>query len=326
MPRDDEPEIVDREEPDLDEPEVSDLDEGGAGDKGKDKGKEGKGGKGKQPDEVRDLRRQLAAERKRREELETSERYWADQARSGGKSADEEDEPNEPAEILDEDDGQDTGDDTADKLTDELSTQGLAALLKRGVMTERTLKQYLKRYDEAKRREMVREIRQAVAAERQKITADAQLVADFPELQKDGSELRTAVAGRLKALRDRSGNPKWTPSDSEFRLLVENEQLKLKVQGNGKHRRRDDEDFEDEGLDREDERERDDEDDEDRDRDRRRRVRAQDGPRSRRGGDFDEDYGTSPLVKDLLRNLQVSEEDFEKSRESMNGGSRRRRR
>jgi hypothetical protein len=109
--------------------------------------------------------KQLEAELQQARE---SERYWAELAKkaaAGGRASDDEEEteaePEEPEEPV-------------EQFLDELSSQGLKALRKRGLLTVNEAKQ------------MIAEV---LEAERAKLMADAELARNYPELMDESSPL-----------------------------------------------------------------------------------------------------------------------------------------
>lgn len=288
----------------LDDVQPGDQPEG-SGDKGAgDKGDGSSKGKGKDQDEVRQLRRELEAERGRRRELEESERHWAEVARRGQQQP----EPDGEDEDEEEEQDPDLSDDSPEKLADEFTTQGLSALVKRGVLTKKEAREII-------RREAAKIAREVVGAERQKMTADAKILNDFPELKDKGSDLWKRTSERLKEAVALDG-PQAAKSAATLYACARAAKAELAAEARQKRQR-------DPDLDDDDFADREDEDVED-ERDRRRRVREQSGDRSRGGrGGFDDDSGTlGPDAREMIRAMGITEEQY---RAFQPNGRRRRR-
>jgi hypothetical protein len=148
---------------------VADPETGDKGDKTTDKG------------ETAELRKQVADQKKRLDELAASERYWADKAKGG---ADAGGDPEDPGEGADDDDGGEAPETpiSPDDFLDELSKTGPAAIEK--ALGKRG---FVRKEDVVK---LATEIaNNVVARERGKITSDARLVSEYPELRDEKSEL-----------------------------------------------------------------------------------------------------------------------------------------
>jgi hypothetical protein len=161
-----------------DPPEQSADDKTG-GKEGGDEGKDKTGGEDFAA-QLKALNDKLTGLEKKNHELAESERYWAEQARAGGRR---EETPEEP-----EDDDDDPGieGDTADKQVEEFSTDGVAALVKRGLLTKKDAR-------EIARKEAERVAKQVVGKAQKQYTADAELATEFPELSDESSELFQAT-------------------------------------------------------------------------------------------------------------------------------------
>lgn len=132
------------------------------------------------------LKRELAEEKE-------AGKYWAGVAR-GGKQSKDEDEDGEP-EVKEKDDEDDDG---PDKLVDEFSTQGIKALVKRGVLTKKAATELIKQ-------EAAKIARGLIKEERQKATTENAVFRDFPELKDPKSELFEATKKEMQLLVDTFG-------------------------------------------------------------------------------------------------------------------------
>jgi len=142
--------------------------------------------KPKDKDDPGELRRRLEASEQRIRELSDSERYWAEQARGRGTVTEEPDE-DEPAPVDEE------PEETPDEFLDRLSKEGKGAIVKAVAKLG-----YLRKEDVAKvAAEVARGI---VSNERGKLTADAKLVSQYPELRDEKSELFQTTAGIYREL------------------------------------------------------------------------------------------------------------------------------
>jgi hypothetical protein len=244
------------------------------GEPGKPKGKDGEDFAAS----VRELRNELKAAKGQIDELRGSERVWFDRYEKlakGGKP--------EPADGADpDDDDPEIADDTPDKLVDEFSAQGVAALVRRGVLTKKAAKELIRREAEKVAREVVG--RATTAA-----VKDSQLFGEFPDLRDTKSELykRTAEVYRemVKDDPDAANSTRaLARAAKEAKLTMRIEQLE---KGGGRG-----------------------------DDDRERRIAAQGGDRGRSGGEFrDDDLG--PEAREVLKAFErygTTEEDYVKER------------
>jgi hypothetical protein len=141
----------------------------------------------KPDDEVSRLREENVSLRRRATESEQSERFWADKAKSGGEQPKRGPQIVEPEVELGDLAGEEQADDeaaqTPEKFLDELNEKGIdaviSALRKRGLVLDKD--QVLQLSAETSRR--------VVQHERGKMTIDAQISTDFPELKDDTSDL-----------------------------------------------------------------------------------------------------------------------------------------
>lgn len=135
--------------------------------------------KGKKPDDdVKLSKKDYEALLKERDELRGSERYWADQAKSGARKA----EPEPGDDDADDDDDDGLKDDTPDKFTDDLSAKGIEALVKRGVITKKTAKEMFAKLSDRMLRNVERMVDEKISGVAKRATKDAQLLQRYPEL------------------------------------------------------------------------------------------------------------------------------------------------
>jgi len=143
--------------------------EGQPGDKGK--------GKGKEPETVTLSKSEVESLRRERDEARESERYWSDRARGAA-------EPEEPKEPADPDD--DDPDPAQETLVDDFSSTGIAALVKRGLVTKKDAKALIEKISE---RVATKVARQVVGQAQAKATADTTIMSEFGDLKDENSEL-----------------------------------------------------------------------------------------------------------------------------------------
>jgi hypothetical protein len=258
---------------------------------------------GKKPKEdpaVAELRKEVAELRKEREALQQSERYWSEQARSAKKPKQEQPEV-DPDEVDDEDDEQ-----PLDKFIEDLTTKGKAALKKHGFLTRREARELADR-----RAEKI--ARQIVGEERSKLSADAELAREFPDLQDPKSDLFKRTAEIYKSETD--ADPSLKKSTRTLMLAARQAKLELAAKNVGKRRS----DPEDEGDDYEDV--------DDAEQERLDRVRAQSGDRGRRrSAGFDNGNDElDPMQKQICKAMGISEEAYKKRAQNVTLGSSARR-
>ena len=142
---------------------------------------EGEGGEGGKPekkaakpsDEVKLSKKEYEALQKRVAEADETAQYWAERAKPPEKAEKPEDE--EKAADEPEDDGD------VDKFVTDLTKSGLKALVNRGVLTKKEATEIIQR----EARKVTKEL---VAAEVKRVSTDAELVRQFPDLQNRESE------------------------------------------------------------------------------------------------------------------------------------------
>lgn len=132
----------------------------------------------KPPDEVKLSKKEHEALLKRIDEAEQASRYWHEQTKAKPEAEAEGKPESEP-------DDDEVKDDTTDKFIDDLSKSGIAALVRRGVLTKKAAREII----EKEARKIAREVAQEeVGAASKRLTTDAKLVQQFPDLQDKESE------------------------------------------------------------------------------------------------------------------------------------------
>lgn len=206
-------------------------DELGGDDKQDDKQDSGKGSKRVKAvsfEEFDSQRKRLEAIEKERDELRESERYWSEKARAGsGGDKTKEDE------VEDEDDLSDLLGDLADddgdndKFIDELTSEGAAALKKRGFISK---KEALQLAQQVAERVASKVSKKAVGKAQKGLQREAKLVREFPFIQDEDSDgfkltgefFRKAVARNP----DRANDPDALWDAAEKAKLVLDERKK----------------------------------------------------------------------------------------------------
>jgi len=262
--------------------------------------------KGKPKEEPTVSKKEYDALKKQNEELAESERYWAGQAKARPKpeTDDTDDEPDQQDDAAGKPDI--TDDDTPEKFTDELSTKGMQALIKRGVLTRKEAESLF-------RKVAAEEAEKVVGRAVRHLSTDAQMVREYPDLNDAKSPLFKKTGEVFQEMVAEDPALKKSPAALKLAARTAKLQLDLESRQNG-HETRD----------------RDTDDDREQSRDRQRRIDAQNGDRGRgaRSDIEDEDPGLSPMQRKFLGQMKVSEEDFSKSKKELgvqtNGNGRRR--
>lgn len=255
---------------------------GAPADGGGDTGNESKGSKPAKPsDEVKLSKREYDALLKRQAELEDSERYWAEQAKRGAKvKAAADDDP----EGEQDDDAEDFGD--PETFQEEFSTKGMDALVKRGVLTRKQAMGLI-------REEAAKAANAAVQRETKKLSRDAELLGQFPELKDENAPLTKATAKIFKEMVAEDSSLKGSAAALKAAARIAKKELEA---------------AEDTRLSR---------------------IARQTGDRGRAASfhDDDGDEGLSPLQAQFARMVGVTSETYEKSRAQLfgttNGNGRR---
>lgn len=243
-------------------------------------------------EELAILRADNARYEKTNKELMTTSDYWAEQARLGRRS------PESAEPIVENDDPDyDENEDSA-AFVDDLSTKGIKALEKRGVMTKKATKAMIA--EEATK--IAREIaRDAVGKARTSMTQDAELVSQFPELRDEKSELHvetkkifaTAVAK----------DPSLKNSPTALMMAAENARNRIAARGGDRATVGDDTEQA-----------------------RQRRIREQSGDGGRRRGEGfaeEDDDSIGPEARNMLSQMSrfgVSDKEYQSERKKIKAG------
>lgn len=234
--------------------------------------------------ELESLQRQL-------KETRESERTWADLARRGAQPQPEAVQVGEPEEALDPDEYGDPDaadipeDDTPDKMVADIASKGVKAIQSRGFVTAKETQRIAVEAAQRVTRELI-------GRERQKITTDAQLMNEFPELRDQNSALFKETAARFQKAVAIDPRAVKTPAALYLAAQAAKESLAAKAAAQRKTRDEADE-FEEE-------------------QDRQVRVRSQD---SRPSGshDSDDDDMMGDQAREVARLMGVTEEQFQAS-------------
>jgi len=246
------------------------------------------------PDDAGELRKQLQAQEQRIRELSDSERYWAEQARGRTPAADE---PDEPAANLKPDPEEE---ESADEFLDRLSKEGPRAVAK---VAEKIAAKagYVRKEDVEKiATKIASEIVERKAG---RMSADARLIAEHPELKDEKSPVFIATAAVYREMIGRDPKLKDSPETLFLAARVAKAEFKAAA---GSRRDPDDEagDYREDREDRE---------------DRRRRIDAQQGPTGRGRstpyeGDDDPIGPAQRDVLDLFARVGLEEKDYRDAR------------
>jgi len=241
------------------------------------KGDAGKGDGGKDVHaEIRELREQLKQREKLLSEVSASERHWYQQATSSGKKQEPEEREPEEREL-------EIKDDSPERLVEELSTAGIKALEKRGVITRKEARE-LVRTEAAKIAKQI--AKDVVSTERVAISRDAELMQEYPELRDQSSPLFQKAGEIFRAMVER--NPDAAKDGESLLRAAREAKLLLRIEAleSGRRENADDRDA---------------------------RIRAQ-GDRGRRSGDsFSDDQDDdrmTPRQKAIAAAMGVSDEDY----------------
>jgi len=248
------------------------------------------------PKEFRAMQTRMGEMQKQLEETRESERYWADRARGAAPAEPDDDEP-------DPDDDELVVDDKPEQLVDDLSSRGMDALVKRGVLTKKEARELIAKEVAKQSRKIAEEV---VGRERTKFTTDSEIVTKYPELKDPESALFKKTREIYKGVVQRNpakGNDPEALLDAAERAKLQLEIETLKA-GRG---------------------DRDDDDGDPAERNRRERIRAQSSDRGRRSSDFEEDDNRlGPEARELIQKMDITEDEFLESRRKLSGGRRSR--
>lgn len=155
-------------------------------------------GKGKGDGNISLTKAEYDALVRERDELRTSERYWADRVR-GGKQ-----EPAEPAEPEEEDIFADIpeieGDTDPEKFTDALTAKGAKALEEHGFISKKQMQTLLAKQEARFMQRMEGLIGSKINGAQQQMLKDAELLSTYPELNDQKSEFFKLTQERYREL------------------------------------------------------------------------------------------------------------------------------
>jgi hypothetical protein len=253
--------------------------------------------KGSKEDNVTISRAELDALKRESNERAEAAKYWSGLHRQprANEAAAETDEV-DPREFLDEEEATDDGD-TPEKLVNDLASKGAAGLKARGFLTAKDAEKLIAK----KSVEIAQEL---IGRERQKVSSDAMIMAEFPELKDQNSELFKATATRYQRAVAMDPNAKKTPAALYLAAEAARESLKRTAPVKAR---------EEEEEDRYNRPERED--------DRRRRADSQDG-RTRNRGEVDDRDMLGSEAKQIIAAMGISEDEYKASLKAT--GSRRR--
>lgn len=256
---------------------------------GKDKGKE---------ETVTISKSELASIRRESQERGEAATYWSGLHRNGnGKQEERAEETNDDdaRQFLDETAVDGIEGDTPEKLVDEFAAKGVAALKSRGFITAADAQKLAVETALKVSREMI-------GRERQKITSDAQLMTEFPELRDNTSELFKETAKIYQMAVTMDPNAKKTPAALYLAAKAAKAGMKPASRDRGDDR--------DRNGDREDED------------DRRRRADSQDGRTRGRGDVDDRDDLLGEEAKQVIKAMGITEAEFKASQKETAGMGR----
>lgn len=251
-------------------------------------------GQGTKDDTITLSKSQYEATLRDLQEARQSEQAWANFHRAGGKLPEPAAEPKEDldsSEFLDVEDP-DGSDDTPEKLVNDFASKGVSALKARGFVTaadaQRIAVEAGKRVAE-----------QMIGRERQKMTTDAQIMSEFPELKDQNSELFKATAVRYQKAVAMDANAKKTPAALYLAAEAARESLKRTAPAPRAG------ETEEEA-------------------DRRHRAASQDGRTRGRGAADEPDEMLGDEAKQIIKSMGITEAEFLESRKATVGTRGRR--
>lgn len=133
-------------------------------------------------DRLTALETELSSLRTRNKELQDSERFWAERAKGGGESREEPEPEKEDIVAALLGDLGDEEDDNVDSLIDELTSGGMKALKKRGLLSKKDLAPILKGLEEKLEAKAAAIAEGRVGKARKDLETDGELIRQFPEL------------------------------------------------------------------------------------------------------------------------------------------------
>jgi|GEM_PF-5618232 len=251
--------------------------------------------KGQGKDEYVPLTRTEAESlRRERDEARESERYWSAHARGNGQQQQAaEPEAEDGSEFYAEETPADD-DDTPEKLVDDFAATGVKALQKRGFITAADAQRLA--VDTA-----VKVSREMINRERQKMGSDTKILADFPELKDEKSDLYKETAKHYQEAV--AMDPSAVKSPAALYLAAKTARATLKAKAAP---RRDDDDDRPEP-----------------ESDRRARANSQDG-RAKHRAEVEDDDMLGSEARSIVKSMGITEAEFKASRKETAGAGRRR--
>jgi len=249
--------------------------------------------KGQGKDEYVPLTRAQAESLQRQvDESRESERYWSAHARNNGQQQQAEPEAEDGSEFYDEETA--TEGNTPEKFVDDLASTGAAAIGKAGYVTKAEAQRIAA--DTA-----ARVSREFIGRERQKMGSDTKILADFPELKDQNSDLYKETAKHYQEAVAMDPNAVKSPVALYLAAKTARATLKAKAAP-----RRDDDDDRPEP-----------------ESDRRARANSQDG-RAKGRAEVEDDDMLGSEARSIVKSMGITEAEFKASRKETAGAGRRR--
>jgi len=236
--------------------------------------------------------------RRERDEARESERYWSAHARGNGQQQQAAEPEAEDASEFYAEETASNDEDTPEKLVDDFAATGVKALQKRGFITAADAQKLAA--DTA-----LRVTREMIGRERQKMGSDTKILADFPELKDQTSDLWKETAKHYKEAVDMDPNAAKTPA--ALYLAAKTARATLKAQAKIHHAPKDD-----------------DEDTPEPESDRRARASSQDG-RAKGRAEVEDDDMLGSEARSIIKSMGITEAEFKASRKETAGSAKGRR-
>jgi hypothetical protein len=238
----------------------------------------------------------------KRESAERGEaaQYWSGLHRTAARTAEPAADEDEDVarEFLEADEPDGIDGDTPEKLVDDFAAKGVAALKSRGFITAKDAQKLAVETALKVSREMI-------GRERTKITSDATLMNEFPELKDQASDLFKETAKRYQKAVAMDPGAKRTPAALYLAADAARESLKARAPVK---RRNEDDDYEPEH-----------------ESDRRRRADSQDSRPNGRGQAADRDDMLGDEARQVIKAMGISEAEFKASQKDTGSMGRRKR-
>jgi len=230
--------------------------------------------------------------RRERDEARESERYWSAHARGNGQQQQQAAEPeaDDASEFYAEETAS-NDEDTPEKLVDDFAATGVKALQKRGFITAADAQKLAA--DTA-----LRVTREMIGRERQKMGSDTKILADFPELKDQTSDLWKETAKHYKEAVDMDPNAAKTPA--ALYLAAKTARAIIAAKAKVHHAPKDD----------------DDDDTPEPESDRRARANSQDG-RAKGRAEVEDDDMLGSEAKAIIKMMGITDAEFKASRKEV---------